>query len=46
MSPQQVGGRKKGHALAILTETFDLVRAIFHRHKATVMNLELVCVLV
>lgn len=44
MSPEQVHGRKKGHALAILTETFDLVRAIFHRHKATAMNVELVCI--
>lgn len=35
MTPERVQGRKKGHALAILPETFDLVRAIFRRGNAT-----------
>ncbi|GMH36270.1 hypothetical protein BSKO_04138 [Bryopsis sp. KO-2023] len=35
MTPERVQARKKGHALAILPETFDLVRAIFRRDNAT-----------
>lgn len=42
MSPEKVEGRRKGHALSILLESFDTIRAVFHRENATMMNLETV----